>query len=57
MNLKTRLILWLLVIFLLPIAIFIYDKDWNWDAIYWVIGTTVLATGYETWHYFNTRNK
>lgn len=57
MKTRARLIIWIVVIFLIPIAIFIYDKGWNWDAGYWIIGTLVLAIAYETWHYFNTRNK
>lgn len=57
MKTKSRLILWASVIFIVPIGIFIYDRGWNWDAFYWIIGTMLLCVSYETWHYFNTKTK
>jgi len=57
MNLKTRLIAWAAVAYLVPIGIFIYDRTWNSEALWWAVAVTLGATAYETWHYFNTRNK
>lgn len=57
MKLKTRLIVWAAVAYLIPIGIFIYDRAWSWDAFWWIVGVNALALAYETWHYFNSKNK
>jgi hypothetical protein len=47
MTFKHRLIIWLIVALLVPIGIFIYERGYNRDAMWWIVGVAMLATGYE----------
>jgi hypothetical protein len=55
MPLKSRLIIWALVAYLLPIGIFIYDRAWSSEAFYWAVGVTLLAAIYEFINWRQTR--
>lgn len=55
MTFKLRLAVWLTVALLIPVLILVIYGEYS--GFWWTLFIAVLGGGYETWHYFNTRNK